>query len=72
MRRRDKRDKDSEKEMGLVREKIDADAYQDGGGPAAAVDIFFKEDFAGDGVGDQGKRGGGWGYEAQVEVVQSE
>ena len=55
-----------------MREQIDADADQHGGGPAAAVDIFFEEDFAGDGVGDQRERGGGWGDEAQVQVIERE
>jgi hypothetical protein len=29
-----------------MRQKIDADADQDGGGPAAAVDVFFEEELA--------------------------
>jgi len=37
----------------LVRQEIDADADQDGGGPAAVVDVFLEEEFAGNGVGDQ-------------------
>ncbi len=55
-----------------MREQIHADADQHGGGPAAAVDIFLEEDFAGDGVGDQRERGGGWGDEAQVQMIQRE
>jgi hypothetical protein len=58
--------------MPSMREKVDADADQDCGGPAAAVDVFLEEDFAGDGVGDQRERGGGGRDEAEVEVVQGE
>lgn len=36
-------------------EEVDADADEGGGGPAAAVDVFFEEEFGGDGVCNNGE-----------------
>ncbi len=56
----------------LVVQKDDADADEDGGDPAAAVDLLFEEDFGGGGVADEGERASGGGDQAHVRVAESE
>ena len=55
-----------------MREEVDPDADEGGGGPAAAGDIFFQEELGGDGVGDDGERGRGGPDERQSEVIEGE
>ena len=53
-----------------VRQEVDADADQHGGGPAAMIHVFFQKDLSRDGVGHQRERGRCRRNQAQVEVIQ--
>jgi len=55
-----------------VGEKVNTDTDQDSSGPAAAIYVFFEEDFACDGVGDEREGCGCRGDQAEIQVVQGE
>ncbi len=55
-----------------MRQKIDPDADQHGGGPAAAIYVLMQEQLACDGVGDQRERSRSRRNQAQVQMIQSE
>ena len=53
--------------QGLLCEQDDAYADEDGGKPAAMVDVFAEKDFGGSRVADVGERGAGGGSEGEVD-----
>ena len=58
--------------LGLAGKEGDASGDEHCGDPAAAVDFLVEEDFGGEGVADEGERGGGGGDEADIPPGERE
>jgi hypothetical protein len=55
-----------------MRQKVNADANQDGRRPSAPIHIFFEKEFARDCIGNQGQRSGRRRHQRQVQMIERE